>query len=108
MECEELPLTGPFRKEGGKGAAPTDMIKVPKCRVIIVQVVLGVVEGFKSSLISIDIVGEAFSPLEDSQVGSVGRVDISPNGRLLCMSTSAGSNIFQIPRKDQCEPYEDW
>ena len=34
----------------GKGAAPTDMIKVTKCRVIIVQAVLGVVEGFKARL----------------------------------------------------------
>lgn len=98
VESEEEPPADPAVKKG-KGAAPVEMTKVPKCRVIVVQVVLGVVEGFKSSLISLDIVGEAFSPLEDAQVGSVGRVDVSPNGRLLCMSTSVESNIFSLPVK---------
>ena len=80
-----------------KGGGETEMVKVPKCRVIIVHATLGVTEGFKSSLIKLAIVGEAYITMASHDVGDIGKVDVSLDGKFLCVSTSLGISMFTLP-----------
>lgn len=98
VEVEELPPQEEGKKKG-KGAEPIEMLKVPKCNIFAVQAILGVTEGFKSSLITLSVVGEVTIPLETSQVNGISRIDVSPNGRIMCASTSLGCSVYQLPVK---------
>lgn len=98
IEVEEAPPQEEGKKKG-KGIESAEMLKVPKCTIFVVQAILGVTEGFKSSLITLSVVGEVTIPLETSNVNSVNRIDISPNGCLMCASTSLGCSVYQLPVK---------
>lgn len=98
VEVEEAPPQEEGKKKG-KSAEPAEMLKVPKCNIFVVQAILGVKEGFKSSLITLSVAGEVTIPLETSQINGISKVDVSPNGRIMCASTSLGCSIYELPVK---------
>jgi hypothetical protein len=67
---------------------------------VVVRVTLGLVEGFKSSLIQIDKLGEALVPMAKPDIDELGNIDISMDGTLVSVSTSVGCSLFEIPFKE--------
>jgi hypothetical protein len=80
-----------------KGKMEMVLVQAPKVRIMVVQAVLGAKDGFKASLIQLKVVGQLMTTIEAPSVGAVGKVDISPDGRLLCVGTSLTTKLFSLP-----------
>jgi len=82
-----------------KGKARLEMVlkQVPKLKVLAVQATLGTRDAFRPSLIRLRVAGECSVALSEPSTSAFGPADVSPDGRLLCLTTSLGVTLYRLP-----------
>ena len=92
-EEKEVESTDPKKK--GKGEVV--LVQVPRLRVLLVHAILGAKETFRPSLITLSVVGEVTHALVSPSLAALGPVDMSLDGRMLCICTTFGCFLYRLP-----------